>query len=447
MEPCSDWVVQKLASGEITIEVTKHLTNQICKIYHDSITAGHLGFEKTFKAISSRFFWLGMKEAIFDYCQTCDTCQKFKPKNSTQKSPMVTIKVDNPWDLVGVDVAGPLKLTPWGNVYIFLAICFVSKFCITEATPTFTAEKTIRFLEKKLINTFGVPFALLSDQGRNFLSKAVEEFCQKHGIKKLRTTSYHPQCNGLAERTIKTIKQMLCAYVNKDHDNWDQVLETVTFAYNNAIHASTGFSPNQVIFGKTLPTPADRKMLLGNTMATESREKIAETLSKNIERAQASQKKQYDKKLKEIDFKVGDLVLLTNSRQTVGQVRSFTPKFLGPYEVTKKISDVNFQVKDIATDKSLIVHHNRMNKYFARPETKSIESIEEDWLEAKKAHAAKIATLRNTLQTNIRFEHIEQNKTLPTDTTVNFDGEEDENPNANETIYASPGQQPQEATF
>ncbi|RNA42952.1 hypothetical protein BpHYR1_007823 [Brachionus plicatilis] len=45
-------------------------------IYHDSNTAGH-------------------QETIFDYCKTCDTCQKLKPNNTARKNPMVTIKVDN----------------------------------------------------------------------------------------------------------------------------------------------------------------------------------------------------------------------------------------------------------------------------------------------------------------------------------------------------------------
>lgn len=82
----------------------------------------------------------------------------------------------------------------------------------------------------------GTPAAILSDQGTNFECKAFEAYCREAGVKKVRTTSYHPQCNGLAERTIKTVKQMLSAYVNKSHDNWDELLSTVTFAYNNAVH-------------------------------------------------------------------------------------------------------------------------------------------------------------------------------------------------------------------
>lgn len=69
-------------------------------------------------------------------------------------------------------------------------------------------------------------------------------------INKLRTTGYHPQCNGLVERTIRTLKQMISAYVNVSHDNWDKILSDVVFAYNNNTHSSTGFAPNEIIFKK-----------------------------------------------------------------------------------------------------------------------------------------------------------------------------------------------------
>lgn len=70
--------------------------------------------------------------------------------------------------------------------------------------------------------------AWLSDQGRIFESKAFRDFCKEKNIKKVRTTSYHPQENGLTERTIRTIKQMLSAFVGEDHATWDLVLKDVS---------------------------------------------------------------------------------------------------------------------------------------------------------------------------------------------------------------------------
>ena len=107
------------------------------------------------------------------------------------------------------------------------------------------------------MNKFGSPAAILSDQGRNFEAHEFNVFCLENGIKKIRTTPYHPQCNGLAERSVKTIKSMLATYVSEEHDDWDVKLSAVVFAYNNTIQSSTGYAPNQVIYGRLLPTPSD----------------------------------------------------------------------------------------------------------------------------------------------------------------------------------------------
>lgn len=107
----------KTANNEELIVVPKTFREKICQVYHDSLTSGHLGFEKTFKSIAARFYWPGMKTQIFDYCNSCDTCQKYKSKNLTTQWPLISIKPEKPWSLVGIDVAGPLKLTKNENRY------------------------------------------------------------------------------------------------------------------------------------------------------------------------------------------------------------------------------------------------------------------------------------------------------------------------------------------
>ena len=77
------------------IIVPKQKRALICKMYHDSITSGHVGFEKTYSSIESRFSWPGIKTDVYDYCQTCEQCQKFKIKTQqASKHPLVSIKVN-----------------------------------------------------------------------------------------------------------------------------------------------------------------------------------------------------------------------------------------------------------------------------------------------------------------------------------------------------------------
>jgi hypothetical protein len=115
------------------IAVPKNLRKRVIPLYHDSLTAGHVGFDKKFAAINNRFYWPKMKTEIFDYCESCEMCQKMKSKRS-HRSPLISIKVEEPWELLGIDVAGPLKETKFGNKYIILAVDSFSKYLIAKAT-------------------------------------------------------------------------------------------------------------------------------------------------------------------------------------------------------------------------------------------------------------------------------------------------------------------------
>ena len=71
-----------------------------------------------------------------------------------------------------------------------------------------------------LFARLGTSEFLHSDQGRNFESCLLKETCKSLGIKKTRTTAYHPQGNSLKERGNRTILQMLRCYVEKSHE-WE----------------------------------------------------------------------------------------------------------------------------------------------------------------------------------------------------------------------------------
>ncbi|CAF0833852.1 unnamed protein product [Brachionus calyciflorus] len=125
------------------------------------------------------------------------------------------------------------------------------------AACLFELTKAKNKFEDEGVNRYGTPAAIITDQGRNFESKSLKEYCDQNKIKKLRTTANHPQCNRLTERTIRTIKQMLSMYVNESHNNWDEILQPVIFAFNISKHSSTNYAPNKIIFEKLMPTTAD----------------------------------------------------------------------------------------------------------------------------------------------------------------------------------------------
>lgn len=109
----------------------------------------------------------------------------------------------------------------------------------------------------KLIPVFGVPEAILSDRGANFLSHLMMDICELLGIHKLNTSVYHPQCNGMVERFNRTLKGMLGAHAARFGSQWDLMLSGVLFAYQNTPHESTCEKLSFLAFGVDSRTPPE----------------------------------------------------------------------------------------------------------------------------------------------------------------------------------------------
>ena len=222
------------------IFVPKHKIPEVLKSFHDDPISGHLGFEKTLKRLKIRFFWFDMKKHTKEYCESCLVCQQFRVPNSKSVASLQQIVANYPFEIIGIDVVGPLPTTPRGMKYIIVAICYYSKWCEALATKDFTAQTTAMFIINCIICRFGFMSKIITDQGPNFESNVVKELCKGLKIEKLRTTAYHPQGNGEVERQNRTLKAVLSKYVNTNHTDWDTYLNSTLFAYNTAVHSSTG---------------------------------------------------------------------------------------------------------------------------------------------------------------------------------------------------------------
>ncbi len=211
---------------------------------------------------------------------------------------------------IALDIAGPLPETKAGNKYILVAIDHYSKWCEAKAVADHGAKTAAKFLEDDLIYKYGVPKFVLTNNGGEWGAK-FEVMCRDYAIQHQRTAPQWPQCNGMAERMIKTLKHGITVLA-ADPANvncWDEHLAKVLFGYRCGVQASTKFSPFMILMGLSPRLGADNHLnaLTNEVNDTSSVEDTAiqflekvqliasihESVLFNVEQAQKKQKNTY----------------------------------------------------------------------------------------------------------------------------------------------------------
>ena len=147
-------------------------------------------------------------------------------------------------------------------------------------TPDQVAKTVCQAFYREVICRHGCPARLLSDQGPQFKSELVEQLCGLFGIKKIFSSTYYPQGDGLAERFMRTLNNSLSILSQSNVEDWDQYVCGVQFAYNSSIHAATGFTPFSLVTGRSPSFPEEG--WLRAAQKTQSRPEYLQSLHKII---------------------------------------------------------------------------------------------------------------------------------------------------------------------
>lgn len=166
-----------------------------------------------------------------------------------------------------------------------------------------------------------IPKSILSDQGTEFKSNVFKELSKLLKIKQLFTTAYHPQSNSALERSHSTLKDYLKHYINNDQSNWDKYIPLAMFSYSTHIHASSKFTPYELLFGHKPIIPSS---ILSNPDFKNTYESYYDQLKYRLNKTQqiarnnllnskAKSKEIYDRKINNQPFKENDMVYLENN--------------------------------------------------------------------------------------------------------------------------------------
>lgn len=314
LDPSEDWkLVVPLKARE-----------EIIRSCHDNVKSGHLGVEKTHWRVGRLYYWPNMFSDIAKYIGRCDVCQKVKPPNRAQYGKMFPRYLTTPWEIVSTDMIGPMPRSKSGNVYILVFQDLFSKWVEIVPIRKATSAVIIKKFRSRVLNRFGCPKILLSDNAKNYIGKLVKDLATECNIELRNTPLYHSQANP-TERSNRNIRQLIVTYLKSNHQEWDLNLGEIQFALNSVVQDSTKFSPAYLNFGRELrtgeevrvdePVPVTISSDVEKSSIQEWSVRIAKlresfnVAEQNLLKAGLSQSAQYNMRRRVPYFKVGDRVL------------------------------------------------------------------------------------------------------------------------------------------
>ena len=200
-----------------------------------------------------------MATALCLSLQNCGRCKQFEAK--CQLPGMEPIVCTQPMELVHLDYVG-MEVTVSTKEKpvvknVLVVVDHFARYVQAFVTNNHTAFTTARVLYNNFFSVFGFPQGLMSDQGTEFTSDVIAAMCKLLGIENIRTTPYHPQGNGSAERVHQTLQRMISKLDPEKRRKWPEHIRSMVIAYNATWSQVTGYSPYFLMFGRRLRLPVD----------------------------------------------------------------------------------------------------------------------------------------------------------------------------------------------
>ena len=277
------FVEEMLFKGQKLI-VPKSLRKEMLAIIHES----HLGINKCKSRARDSLFWIGMASDVEQTVRNCTVCAQNQRANV--KEPLIPgIIPDRPWSHVSADI---MELN---NRHYLVIVDRYSKWVELNLLENMTSKNVIKHL-KSQFSRFGIPDEFYSDNQSTFVSSEFRSFAKEYGFDCVTSSPTFAQSNGLAERAVQTVKDLL----KKAKDPYLAMLSYRTTAIDDI-----GLSPAEMMFSRKLKTklPTSAPLL--------QQKGLPKNLKKRFKQRQEKQKQYHDRGSKALKpLKIGENVVM-----------------------------------------------------------------------------------------------------------------------------------------
>lgn len=327
------------------VYVPQSLRQTVMEAYHSNPLSGHFGRYKTQKRLMEVAFWPHMWRDVSEFVKNCVCCQQYKPECRKPAGMLQQTEAQEPWELLGMDLMGPLPRSTQGNTQLLVVVDYYSHWVELFPIRKASAETIAQILRKEILTRWGVPKFFLSDRGPQFTSDVLKQLCSRWGIVQKLTTAYHPQTN-FTERVNRTIKVMISSYLEGEHNHWDHYLPELRYAINSAVQESTGYSPAELLLHRRIIGPVERILEPQQTSLRVLKD-LQGIVQQNLSRAKEKQKCYYDAGRQDVVYAKNDRVWMKAhplSKASQAFSAKFAPQWIGPYRVVEKLGPVNYRI-------------------------------------------------------------------------------------------------------
>ncbi|KAJ0911173.1 putative nucleotidyltransferase, Ribonuclease H [Helianthus annuus] len=185
---CADQVIRRCIDDEEIPSVLQYLHSFAC--------GGHFSGHKTgHKVLNSGLYWPTIFKDANEFAKNCIECQKLGAISKMDEMPMQPILFVDVFDVWGIDFMGSFP-NSYGNVYILVAVDYVSKWVEAIATKTNDHSVVCNFVQTNIFSRFGIPRVIISDGGSHFKNFRFGKLLKRFGVHHRIATPYHPQTSG-----------------------------------------------------------------------------------------------------------------------------------------------------------------------------------------------------------------------------------------------------------
>jgi transposase InsO family protein len=239
--------------GKLVVPPDIQLKCKLMTSIHDALTGGHPGRDKPIKQMKRWFWWPGMNEWVADYIKGCAACQQAKIFTYQRHVPTYRISTPDdakPFQQIAMDLITGLPLNgPHDSILTIVDHGCSQAALFLPCASTITGPDIAQLYLDNIYQWFGLPIKMISDRDPCFTSHFGRALTAKLGVQQNLSTAFHPQTDGLAERTNQWIEQYLCLVMGLQPNDWSRWLTIATAVHNDRTNSTLNMSPNEALLG------------------------------------------------------------------------------------------------------------------------------------------------------------------------------------------------------